>query len=302
MVAKNETGELVMKKIKIGVIGNGFVGGAIVRGFSTYCDVRVYDNNPKKSMHSLLHTLQSDFVFVCLPTPMTDAEGGEANLSILKDFFRDIESFGQQIKHNPVYVIKSTVPVGTTQQIAKENRMRNILHYPEFLTARTADLDYISASRHIIGQLENADEPADRLHELLKERFPGSRILRTDSNESEMIKYASNCFFATKVMFFNEMRLLSDELNMEWDTVLEGVISDGRIGQSHHQVPGHDGDYGFGGTCFPKDINAMIRTMEKYGIDPIVLKSVWEQNKNVRKNWDWCNSSSAVSRIGVNDE
>tara|TARA_Y100001963_G_C6792625_1_gene456509 strand:+ start:7121 stop:7996 length:876 start_codon:yes stop_codon:yes gene_type:complete len=291
-----------MRKTTIGIIGNGFVGGALVRGFSTYCDVKVYDVDPKRSMNTLLATLQSDFVFVCLPTPMTDAEGGKANLSILEDFFKSVETYGQQIKHNPTYVIKSTVPVGTTKKIASENRMINIVHYPEFLTARTADIDYITASRHIIGDVEGGMEHAGKLEDLLRERFPGSRIIKTTSDESEMIKYSANCFFATKVMFFNEMRLLCDELNMEWDTVLEGVISDGRIGQSHHQVPGHDGDYGFGGTCFPKDINAMIRTMEENGVDPLVLKSVWQQNKNVRNNWDWCNSSSAVSNLGVNDE
>ena len=71
-------------------------------------------------------------------------------------------------------------------------------------------------------------------------------------------------------------------------------MSDGRIGQSHHQVPGHDGEYGFGGTCFPKDINAMIKTMEYYGMDPSLLKSVWEENKRIRKTWDWEKSESAV--------
>jgi len=291
-----------MKKTNIGVIGNGFVGGALVRGFTTYADVKVYDIDPKRSVNSILPTLQSDFVFVCLPTPMTDAEGGKANLSILEDFFRNIEKYGQQVKHNPTYVIKSTVPVGTTKKIAKENRMRNIVHYPEFLTARTADIDYITASRHVIGDVEGGMQHADKLEQLLNQRFPGSRIIKTSSDESEMIKYSANCFFATKIMFFNEMRLLCDELNMEWDVVLEGLLSDGRIAQSHHQVPGHDKDYGFGGTCFPKDINAMIKTMEEHGIDPLVLKSVWEQNKNVRNNWDWCNSSSAVSNLGVNDE
>ena len=291
-----------MRNVKIGVIGNGFVGSALVHGFSTYCDVKVYDSNPKKSVDPLLLTLDSDFVIVCLPTPMVDAEGGKANLSIIEKFFKDLNKYGSAIKEKPVFVIKSTVPVGTTERLARENKMTNIIHYPEFLTARTADIDYICATRHVLGTVPGGEDHGMDLQELLEERFPGSRIIQTSSKESEMIKYVSNCFFATKVMFFNEMKLLSDELNMEWDKVLEGVLSDGRIGQSHHQVPGHDGDCGFGGTCFPKDINAMISIMKKHGLDPIILESVWEQNKNVRKNWDWCNSSSAVSKIGVNDE
>ena len=95
-------------------------------------------------------------------------------------------------------------------------------------------------------------------------------------------------------MFFNEIALLCEMLDVNWDAVLQGIISDGRIGQSHHQVPGHDGDWGFGGTCFPKDINALIHTMEKHGLDPLVLKSVWEENKIYRNNWDWAENSSAV--------
>jgi UDPglucose 6-dehydrogenase len=114
------------------------------------------------------------------------------------------------------------------------------------------------------------------------------------SDESEFVKYAANCFFATKVMFFNEMLLLAEKKGLNWKKIEEGVMSDGRIAKSHFQVPGHDGDKGFGGTCFPKDINALIKTFEAEGLDPKVLKAVWEQNKAIRKNWDWAKSSSAV--------
>jgi UDPglucose 6-dehydrogenase len=121
-----------------------------------------------------------------------------------------------------------------------------------------------------------------------------------DSNESEFVKYACNCFFATKVMYFNEIKLLADKMNLEWEIIMQGILSDGRISQSHANVPGHDGDNGFGGTCFPKDINAFIKTMENTGIEPMVMKSVWQQNKKVRKNWDWAKSESAVKKQGNN--
>jgi len=91
------------------------------------------------------------------------------------------------------------------------------------------------------------------------------------------------------------MKLLADKLGLEWDNVMKGVMADGRIGVSHHQVPGHDGQMGFGGTCFPKDINAMISTFEDHDLDPLVLKAVWGQNKNVRTVWDWADNPSAVS-------
>ena len=87
----------------IGVVGNGFVGGAIVQGFSTFNDIFVYDKDPKKSVNTLEEVLDCNYVFVCLPTPMSSAEGGECNLSIIEDFFSGIE-------YNPdqVFIIKST--------------------------------------------------------------------------------------------------------------------------------------------------------------------------------------------------
>ena len=104
-----------------------------------------------------------------------------------------------------------------------------------------------------------------------------------------------DCFFATKVSFFNEMRVFSDAKGFDWETIMNGVMSDGRIGISHFQVPGFDGDFGFGGTCFPKDINALMKSLEKVNVDPVVLKAAWQRNLLVRKNRDWEKSKSAVS-------
>ena len=116
------------------------------------------------------------------------------------------------------------------------------------------------------------------------------------SDESEMVKYIANCFFATKVSFFNEMYLLCGKLNLDWDKMMMGVLSDGRIGTSHFQVPGHDGDMGFGGTCFPKDINSLISIMQDNGIDPVILQAAWDRNLSVRKNRDWEYEVAAVSK------
>ena len=114
------------------------------------------------------------------------------------------------------------------------------------------------------------------------------------SQESETVKYAANCFLATKVMFFNEIKLLVEKKEMDWDKIIDGVMTDGRIGTSHYQVPGPDGQKGFGGICFSKDINALIYTMKENNIDPLVLDAVWEQNKKIREYWDWQDNSSAV--------
>ena len=116
------------------------------------------------------------------------------------------------------------------------------------------------------------------------------------SCESELVKYTANCFLATKVGFFNMIFAFAKTMNLDYHRVLEAVLSDPRIGDSHPQVPGPDGDLGFGGTCFPKDVNALIKTLEKNGVSPNILESVWEDNMNYRSNWDWAKNESAVKR------
>ena len=197
--------------------------------------------------------------------------------------------------YNPqtIFVIKSTVPIGTTDHLCETYKPLKIVHSPEFLTARSAAIDFITPSRNIVGGEEvNGTLTIKKLYE---ERFPGVTCHVMKSKESEFVKYFANSFFATKVSFFNEMFLLSDKLNLSWDKIVGGVMSDGRIGISHYQVPGHDGDFGFGGTCFPKDINAFIETFENEGIDPVMLKAVWNRNLSIRKNKDWEKSKSAVT-------
>lgn len=277
-------------KISIGVVGNGFVGSAIVKGFLQYNDVKVYDANESKASHSLEEVIKQDVVFVCLPTPMFK-DTFECDTSYIINFFNKVITF--TYNPNTVFVIKSTVPIGTTDYLCNKFNPLKIVHSPEFLTARTALIDFITPSRNIVGgKDENDIETVKKLYEY---RFPGVKCFTMSSNESEFVKYFTNTFFATKVSFFNEMFLLVDKLGLSWNNILEGVMSDGRIGISHYQVPGHDGDFGFGGTCFPKDINAFIKTFEKNEINPIVLKSVWERNKTVRKNKDWEKSKSAVT-------
>ena len=279
-----------MQKFKIGIIGNGFVGGAISRGLNHYHDIKIYDISESKRTHDLLETIQQEMVFVCLPTPMFK-DTFECDTSYIINFFNTV--IASDYNPNTIFVIKSTVPIGTTELLCKKFNPLKIVHSPEFLTARTATIDFITPSRNIVGgKIENGIEIIKKLYE---DRFPGIQCLTMTSNESEFIKYFANCFFATKVSFFNEMYLLCSKMDLDWNNILEGVMSDGRIGISHYQVPGHDGDFGFGGTCFPKDINAFIKTFEKYDINPVVLKSAWERNITVRKNKDWEKSKSAVS-------
>jgi UDPglucose 6-dehydrogenase len=278
---------IVMQKT-IGVIGNGFVGNAVAKGFEKHLDVLIYDLDENRSTHSYEETLQSDFVFVCLPTPMVDAEGGRCNLSILDKFFKEAST----THTNATFIIKSTVPVGTTDRMCELYPHMKIVHNPEFLTAANAEQDFINADRHVVGgDLELAFEVGT----LYESVFPEIPVYTMRSKESECVKYFANCFLASKVMVFNEMKMLCNNLSgVNYERIMQGVCSDERIGNSHTFVPGPDGDYGFGGTCFPKDINSLINIMIDNGVDPLVLKSVWDQNKNYRKNWDWSDNKSAV--------
>jgi len=274
--------------MKIGVIGNGFVGSAVANGFSKY-EVKVFDKNPNISNNSLKEVLLQDFVFISVPTPMKDAMGADCNLSIIESCFDEISLIGS----SAVFIIKSTVPIGTTRNIQNKHYDLNIVHSPEFLTAKFAKEDFLNADRHIVGYTKNKSA-GEKVIKLFNTSFPNIRTILMNSDESESVKYIANCFFATKVSFFNEIYALISKLGLDWHSIVEGVMGDRRIGQSHFQVPGHDGDKGFGGTCFPKDINALIKTFEKNGLDPKLLKSAWEVNLDVRIDLDWSRSESAV--------
>jgi len=263
----------------VGIIGNGFVGGAIAEGFKHYTDVKVHDNVLEKSANTFEECMQQDIIFVCVPTPMSNS--GRCNLK----FVNNIMTRASVMETKPgVLVIKSTVEIGTTNKLQKTFPGLDIVHSPEFLTARTAKIDFITPSRNIIGVPDGAGgvDIGDAVYELYQERFPGSNNILMSSDESELVKYTANCFFATKVSFFNEVKLLADAMNVNFSTVMKGVLADGRIGISHYQVPGHDGRPGFGGSCFPKDINALMYTMKRYKINPHVLQGTWDRNVDIR--------------------
>ena len=162
------------------------------------------------------------------------AEGGEADLSIIHSFFEGVIKSNSR-RSDQIFIIKSTVPIGTTRDLVEKFNLR-IVHCPEFLTARTAKSDFICSSRNIVGCIDK--KAGEDVKQLLIERLPGTPVQVVAPEESELIKYAMNCFFSTKIMFFNMLKELSDGMNLNWDSVIEGVMSDGRVGQSHFQVPG----------------------------------------------------------------
>ena len=264
-----------MKKFKVGVIGNGFVGEAISFAFSSVSDLYVYDINPLKSLDKLetLHTC--DFVFICVPTPMF--KDGSQDLSYVESTFEKATS-------KPVYILKSTVLPGTTNELSKKYSNIKIIFSPEFLTERTAKLDMLTQSRIILGGESSLTE---KVKTLFNHRFKINNIIQTDSKTAELTKYMNNSFFATKVSIMNEFKLLCEKIGANWEVALEGFASDGRIGNSHLNVPGHDGKRGYGGTCFPKDVNALLFFSKKHNIDLNTVKGGWKTNLQLRPERDW---------------
>ena len=264
-----------MKKFKVGVIGNGFVGEAISFAFSSVSDLYVYDTNPLKSINDLETVHTCDFVFICVPTPMF--EDGSQDLSYVERAF-------EMATDKPVYILKSTVLPGTTNQLSKKYSNFKIIFSPEFLTERTSKLDMLTQSRIILG---GEFTKTEKVKNLFNERFKIKNIIQTDSITAELIKYMNNTFFATKVSIMNEFKLLSDEVGANWEDALKGFVSDGRIADSHLNVPGHDGKLGYGGTCFPKDVNALLFFSEKHDIELNTIKGGWKTNLKVRTEMDW---------------
>jgi UDPglucose 6-dehydrogenase len=142
----------------------------------------------------------------------------------------------------------------------------------------------LTQSRIILGGKEKL---ISRVKELFEQRFSNKHIILTDSTTAEYIKYMNNSFLATKVSIMNEFKKLGDLIGVDWEKALYGFASDGRIGDSHLQVPGPDGLLGYGGTCFPKDVNAILKFAEKNGVVMHTIEGGWKTNLEVRPEKDW---------------
>ena len=270
---------------KIGIVGRGFVGSAVKEGFENSknfeCDIKIYDKQKKLSSHTLDETInESDYIFLSVPTPANN--DGSINLEILSNCLSDINKIQ---KKNNIILVRSTVVPGTTSFFSKLYPNLNLVFNPEFLTEKNAVKDFMNQDRVILG---GDDILTNEIADLYRERFGNSLpIICTNYETAEIIKYMNNCFLATKVSFMNEMKLLSNHLKIDWEKAVEGFSSDSRIGSSHLNVPGHDGLLGFGGSCFPKDIQALIHFSNQLGVKINVVEGAWKTNLEVRPEKDW---------------
>lgn len=273
---------------KIGICGSGFVGNAVESGLQSVAEIRVYDKyKPSESLYDVVNN--SDILFVCVPTPMED--DGWCDTSIVGQVCIDIDKNAEERKS---IVIKSTVPPGTTQEISKYLGERHgCMFNPEFLREKTFIQDFLEQDRIIIGPSnECLKSDIDKVLELYKsfaktQKNPATIKITPSANVAEMVKYATNCYLATKVLFFNEMYDICKSIDIDFEDMKQLMLLDKRISSSHTQVPGHDGLRGFGGACFYKDMSALIAFCQEEDIDVTMLESVMTKNLMIRENYDW---------------
>ena len=271
-----------MSKPDIGIIGNGFVGNAVAFGFSSQCgfdaNIRIYDIDPLKSTHTLNQVCnESKFIFISVPT--LNDNNGNIDLSVVNSVFHEINNINK--RDDNYFLLRSTIVPSTTREISNRYPDLNIIFNPEFLTERTAKFDFINPSRIIFGKDSYAHD-IDEVVNLFDKRFSNSvPIGEVFYEEAELIKYMCNCFFATKLSFLNEMYLVSEKLELDWNNVLQGFLKDSRIGHSHNKIA-LDGELGYGGACLPKDSQAMVSFIEKLGLPVNTLKGAILTNKLIR--------------------
>jgi UDPglucose 6-dehydrogenase len=268
-------------KYNIGIVGQGFVGNAIYQKFKNYFSVLTYDlDGSKRTTDTLKEVVEaSDVVFVCVPTPMKRVDGS-CDISIVESVLSQINNVGKDV----VVVIKSTIPPTTTEMFNNNFKSITIVFNPEFLTEANAVQDFENQSKIILGGPRKGTTPLKQIYRLV---FPTTPIIKTGSTHAEMVKYVTNTFLATKVSFANEIYQVCDKLSLDYDKVVEYATYDDRLGKSHWAVPGPDGDLGFGGHCFPKDLSAMLKLTELLNTTNNVLSATEKTNQEVRTDKDW---------------
>lgn len=275
-------------KKTLSIIGCGMVGNAVYHGMSPSFDIKIYDKY-KSGYSTLEDTVKhSEFIFVCLPTPMDN--NGKQDISILTNTIKEIVNTAQTRK---ILIIKSTIIPGTTRNFKNNYNEFGFVFNPEFLTARTNILDFINQYRIILGS-DNIED-LDKVENLYRIRFPHTKIFKTGFEESEFVKYMNNCFYAVKISIMNEFYDMCKFLNISYEEVRKLFLADLRVANSHTEVPGPDFLRGFGGLCFPKDINALTQWCKSNNLDCDMFEAAWKVNERVREDKDWYRIKGATT-------
>lgn len=281
--------------MKIGIIGVGIVGGATAHVLRKEHDLYLYDKfKPEYNGEGKLEELarMSEVVFICVPTPMK--KSGEIDYSAI---YNSLESLNKEYNSTVrtssdlLVTIRSTAVSGTTDELARKYPFRFAFN-PEFLTEKNAVKDMENTDRIVLGV--NDDRSKEDLLNIYKPLFPSAKYTVVPIKEAEMIKYAANVMLAGQIGLANEIYQICRHTGVNYEVVKEAILQDQRIG-GNISVPGPDGDLGFGGKCFPKDLRALTYLAREHGFGANLLDELWRSNLAVRKKRDWHDIPGATS-------
>lgn len=264
------------RRIKIGIIGLGYVGGALQHYFQKnkkHYELFLYDKF--KNIGSIEEVNRADIIFIAVPTPFIDGKGYDD--SAVRESIAGIAD-GKTI------VIKSTIMPRSTEKFQKRYPRKTILFNPEFLRAKTAAADFLKPERQIVGYVTPKGKLAAKKVLAILPHAPYEKIIK--STEAEMVKYFGNAFLATRVIFGNQIYDICQAAGIDYAIVKEGASLDPRVGPSHFDVFADvfkEGARGYGGVCLPKDVKALMQFGKSVGADLDLLQSLEKINKKLRK-------------------
>lgn len=275
--------------LNVGIIGLGFVGNAIhqslkMKGLLDNKNLFVYDKFKNGGIGNFEDCLNTKIVFLALPTQY-DYLLGEYDKTA-------IYAVCDQLEYNNytgVIVLKSTIEPETTDKLSSKYPRLSFIHNPEFLTARTAIEDFHNQSHIVLGQGKNCSE--DQLNlvkDFYQNLFPKAEISLCTSLESESMKIFCNTFYAVKVQYFTELYLICKKNGSDYNKIRDMMLKNGWINKMHTVIPGPDGQVSYGGLCFPKDTNALLKYMDKLNTDNKVLKATVEERNDMREDHENC--------------
>lgn len=275
----------------VGVVGHGYVGHAVEVFFHKVFDVKVYDK-VKEELHTLKDVVtSSEVIFVCVPTPMR--QDGSCYTGIVEDVLSAIATTAKDNNRSMgsfVVVVKSTVYPGFTKKMKQLFPGMRLLFSPEFLTEKNSIEDFEKTKRVLLGgEIEDARVVFKYFEARLPEKVKNNQtvVVQVDPTVAELAKLYTNGILMTKILFSNEVYQICQKLDADYEEVRTLACIDDRIGRSHTSVPGHDGQLGAGGHCFPKDINNLRHVARELGIDEKIFTAVIDRNNELREDKDW---------------
>lgn len=263
----------------VSVMGLGFVGGSMKKSFEIKgVNVIGYDKYKDEYKDNFVACLESDIAFLALPT-VFDEEKSEYDKSCIREVCGDL----MDNNYKGIVVIKSTVEPTTTLKLSMEFPDLKFVHNPEFLTAATAFEDFHNQSHIVLGRGPNATmEDIEKLAMFYHELYPDAEMSFSSCTESESMKIFVNCFYSVKVQFFNELYLLCQVMECDYNVVKNLMLKNKWINPMHTDVPGPDGKLSYGGYCFPKDTNALLNHMKRVGTHHKVLEATVDERNIMR--------------------